>query len=142
MLKKPLRRVKRRKGAVLFAVISIMALLIAMASTAYFTAKSAYNSVISNYSYSQLYLSTISVSDMVLDAIMNDSAASATSSDGSDATLNYYKSLRDSILELTAAGDVRYAYSANISNPAATEADIVVILLQFSMNSAQMLLQK
>ena len=125
MLKKPLRRVKRRKGAVLFAVISIMALLIAMASTAYFTAKSAYNSVISNYSYSQLYLSTISVSDMVLDAIMNDSAASATSSDGSDATLNYYKSLRDSILELTAAGDVRYAYSANISNPAATEADIV-----------------
>lgn len=127
MLKKPLRRVKRRKGAVLFAVISIMALLIAMASTAYFTAKSAYNSVISNYSYSQLYLSTISVSDMVLDAIMNDSTAVATSADGSDATLNYYESIREMILELTdsTTDNTRYAHSANITNPAAAEADIV-----------------
>ncbi len=109
MLKKPLRRVKRRKGAVLFAVISIMALLIAMASTAYFTAKSAYNSVISNYSYSQLYLSAISVSDMILDAVINDSMPTASAD-------NHYQSLRDAVINnLTNVNDTIYAYSPNIT---------------------------
>lgn len=109
MLKKPLRRVKRRKGAVLFAVISIMALLIAMASTAYFTAKSAYNSVISNYSYSQLYLSAVSVSDMILDAVINDSMPTASAD-------NHYQSLRDAVINnLTNVNDTIYAYSPNIT---------------------------
>ncbi len=123
MLKKPLRRVRRKKGAVLFAVISIMALLIAMASTAYFTAKNAYNSVISNYSYSQLYLSAISVADMVSAAVINDSAAGASAT-------NYYASLRNAITSLndTITNDsskVIYAYSDNITDPTATETAIL-----------------
>ncbi len=127
MLKKPLRRVRRKKGAVLFAVISIMALLIAMASTAYFTAKSAYNSVISNYSYSQLYLSAISVSDMVVEAVVNDTMPSATAD-------NYYDSLRDAVLAINATGadNSIYAYSSNISNYSASEEDIIAGLVNSS----------
>ncbi len=118
MLKKPLRRVKRKKGAVLFAVISVMALLIAMASTAYFTAKNAYNSVISNYSYSQLYLSAISVADMVSEAVTNNNASGASAT-------NYYTSLRNAITAMKTEGETVSAYSENISNPAASEAEIL-----------------
>ena len=57
-------RLKRRGGAVLFAVIAIMSLLIAMAITAYFTARSSYNTVVSNYDFSQTYLSAISVGEI------------------------------------------------------------------------------
>ena len=128
MAKKPISRVRRKKGAVLFAVISIMALLIAMASTAYYTARSAYNSVVSNYDYSQLYLSAISVSDMVIDAIANDSTAASTSADGSDATKNYYKSLRDAIINnLVNAGDSIYAYSPNITLDPSTATEDQII---------------
>ena len=65
-------RLKRRGGAVLFAVIAIMSLLIAMAITAYFTARSSYQTVVSNYDFSQMYLSAISVSDMMIEAITQD----------------------------------------------------------------------
>lgn len=65
-------RLKRRGGAVLFAVIAIMSLLIAMAITAYFTARSSYQTVVSNYDFSQMYLSAISVSDMMIEAMTQD----------------------------------------------------------------------
>lgn len=68
-------RLKRRGGAVLFAVIAIMSLLIAMAITAYFTARSSYQTVVSNYDFSQMYLSAISVSDMMIEAITQDTYA-------------------------------------------------------------------
>ena len=125
MAKKPISRVRRKKGAVLFAVIAIMALLIAMASTAYFTARSSYNSVISNYSYSQLYLSAISVSDMVVEAVINDSTAAATDTTGSDPSKNYYDSLRDSVLAMNTVGETMSAYTGNIANPAASQEDII-----------------
>ena len=57
-------RLKRKHGAVLFFVVAVMSLLIAMATTAYYTARSSYRTVVSNYDYSQLYLSAISVSDI------------------------------------------------------------------------------
>ena len=128
MVKKPLSRVRRKKGAVLFAVIAVMALLITMASTAYFTAKNAYNSVISNYSYSQLYLSAISVSDMVVEAVMNDSTAVATSADGSDPQKNYYDSLRDAVLNINTVGDTISAHTPNITDPTASESAIIAEL--------------
>ncbi len=129
MAKKPISRVRRKKGAVLFAVISIMALLIAMASTAYFTARSSYNSVISNYSYSQLYLSAISVSDMVVEAVINDSTAAATDPTGStDPSKNYYNSLRDSVLAMNTVGQTMAAYTENISDPDAAESAIIAEL--------------
>ncbi len=93
MLMKRISKMRQKKGAVLFAVIAVMTLLIAMASTAYYTARSAYNSVVSNYNYSQLYLSAISVSDMVAEAVTNDSIAAATG-----AGVNNFKDLRDIIL--------------------------------------------
>jgi len=77
MLMKRIGKMKQKKGAVLFAVIAVMSLLIAMASTAYYTARSAYNSVISNYDYSQLYLSATSVSDMVVEAMAYEPAQAA-----------------------------------------------------------------
>ena len=68
-------RLKRRGGAVLFAVIAIMSLLIAMAITAYFTARSSYQTVVSNYDFSQMYLSAVSVSDMMIEALTQDTYA-------------------------------------------------------------------
>ncbi len=64
-------RLKRKHGAVLFAVIAVMALLIAMSTAAYYTARGSYNTVTSTYNYSQLYLSAIASADMVSAAIMN-----------------------------------------------------------------------
>lgn len=77
MLMKRIGKMRQKKGAVLFAVVAVMTLLIAMASTAYYTARSAYNSVVSNYDYSQLYMSAISVSDMVVEAMASEPAKSA-----------------------------------------------------------------
>lgn len=65
-------RLTRKKGAVLFAVIAIMTLLIAMASTAYLTARASYKTVLSNYDFSQMYLSATSVSDMMIAAVSQD----------------------------------------------------------------------
>ena len=65
-------RLKRQKGVVLFMVIAIMTLLIAMATTAYMTARSSYKTVVSNYDFSQLYLSATSVSDMMVELVTLD----------------------------------------------------------------------
>ena len=69
---KRIGKLKQKKGAVLFVVIAIMTLLIAMASTAYYTARGAHNTVVSNYNYSQLYMSAISVADMVSEAVIKN----------------------------------------------------------------------
>ncbi len=97
MVMKRIGKMKQKKGAVLFAVIAVMALLIAMSTTAYYTARSAYNSVVSNYDYSQLYLSAISVSDMISEAITNHSVISATGETPEGVHRNDYESLRDLI---------------------------------------------
>lgn len=111
-------RAKHKKGAVLFAVVCVMALLIAMASTAYYTARSAYNSVVSNYNYSQLYLSAISVADMVSDSVSNSAVS------GSEAN-NDYEALRNAVYTLETPGAYITAHSANISDPSATEQAII-----------------
>ncbi len=84
-------RLKRKHGAVLFFVVAIMSLLIAMATTAYYTARSSYRTVVSNYDYSQLYLSAISVSDMVMDAVTNDTSTPSA---------NNYKDLRSAMITM------------------------------------------
>ncbi len=70
-------RLKRRGGVVLFAVVAIMTLLIVMASVAYFTARSSYQTVLSNYDFSQTYLSATSVADMMLSAVAFDTSRDA-----------------------------------------------------------------
>jgi hypothetical protein len=67
-------RLKRRGGVVLFAVIAIMTLMIAMATTAYLTARASYQTVVSNYDFSQTYLSAISISDMLIEAVTQDTS--------------------------------------------------------------------
>ncbi|MGN0657517.1 MAG: hypothetical protein ACI4KR_12090 [Ruminiclostridium sp.] len=84
-------RLKRKHGAVLFFVVAVMSLLIAMATTAYYTARSSYRTVVSNYDYSQLYLSAISVSDMVMDAVTNDTSTPSA---------NNYKDLRSAMITM------------------------------------------
>ena len=85
-------RLKRRHGVVLFAVIAIMTLLIAMATTAYFTARASYQTVVSNYDFSQTYLSAISISDMLIEAVTQD-----TSHPGAD---NNYTALKTAVQNL------------------------------------------
>lgn len=95
-------RLKRRGGAVLFAVIAIMSLLIAMAVTAYFTARSAYQTVVSNYDFSQMYLSAISVSDMMIEALTQDTyASSANKYDGLKKEVQKLKATKGSTLKGT-----------------------------------------
>lgn len=113
---KRLFRLKRKTGAVLFAVVCVMALLITMATTAYYTARSAYNSVVSNYNYSQLYLSAISVADMVSSAVMNDSLPAATGTSQND-----FEQLRKAITDMDAVGEKIHARTNNI--PAADVGD-------------------
>lgn len=113
---KHLFRLKRKTGAVLFAVVCVMALLITMATTAYYTARSAYNSVVSNYNYSQLYLSAISVADMVSSAVMNDSLPAATGTSQND-----FEQLRKAITDMDAVGEKIHARTNNI--PAADVGD-------------------
>ena len=92
MLMKRIGKMRQKKGAVLFAVIAVMTLLIAMASTAYYTARSAYNSVVSNYDYSQLYMSATSVADMVVEAMASEPAKSAAG-----VGKNNFEPLRDAV---------------------------------------------
>ena len=92
-------RLKRRNGVVLFAVIAVMTLLIAMASTAYLTARSSYQSVVSNYDFSQLYLSTTSVADMVIGALTQSTSRSdVKGSDGKP--LNDYSGIKQAVIDL------------------------------------------
>ena len=97
-------RLKRRGGAVLFAVIAIMSLLIAMAITAYFTARSSYNTVVSNYDFSQTYLSAISVSDMMIEALTQNTYQEKAS-DGST-IINKYDALKDAVRDLRDNGSI------------------------------------
>lgn len=94
-------RLKRRGGAVLFAVIAIMSLLIAMAITAYFTARSSFNTVVSNYDFSQTYLSAISVSDMMIEALTQETYAEK---DASNNDINKYDALKNAVRSLKTSG--------------------------------------
>lgn len=115
-------RLKRRHGVVLFAVIAIMTLLIAMATTAYFTARSSYQTVVSNYDFSQTYLSAISISDMLIEAVTQD-----TSHPGAD---NNYTDLKKAVQDLRdhktagAADAVITGFTVH-GGAAATDADIL-----------------
>ena len=113
-------RLKRRGGVVLFAVIAIMTLLIAMATTAYFTARSSYKTVISNYNFSQMYLAATSISDMMIGAA-TQSAQYSDETKGAVDKNNYFKALRDAIQDLKKkkAGDPAAQFtvlSENISS--------------------------
>ena len=90
-------RLKRKHGAVLFFVVAVMSLLIAMATTAYYTARSSYQTVVSNYDFSQLYLSATSVSDMVKDAITYETSSEK---DIAGNKINYYDDLRKAMIEM------------------------------------------
>lgn len=88
-------RLKQKKGAVLMLVVVVMSLLVIVASTAYYTARSAYKTVVSNYDFSQLYLSATSVSDMMLDAVANDT---------SESSVNNFDGLKSAVLALSELG--------------------------------------
>ena len=115
-------RLKRRHGVVLFAVIAIMTLLIAMATTAYFTARASYQTVVSNYDFSQTYLSAISISDMLIEAVTQD-----TSHPGTD---NSFDDLKKAVQNLRdnktagAADAVITGYTVH-NGTAATDANIL-----------------
>lgn len=104
-------RLKKKHGAVLFVVIAVMALLIAMSSAAYYTARGSYNTVASNYNYSQLYLSAISSADMISAAIMNQPVPSAAGVKNNFTTIQ--GELRDN---LNNVGDVVYLKTSNLSS--------------------------
>lgn len=87
-------RLKKRGGVVLFAVIAFMTLLITMATVAYFSARASYNTVISNYDFSQMYISTTSVSDMIIDALSETSSKAAPNATSG---LNYFDGLKASV---------------------------------------------
>lgn len=65
------KRLRKKAGSVLFIVIIVMAMLIALATGAYYTAYTARLSIVDNYNYSQLYLSATSISDMAISALSN-----------------------------------------------------------------------
>lgn len=115
---KRIGKLKQKKGAVLFVVIAIMTLLIAMASTAYYTAKGAHNTVVSNYNYSQLYVSAISVADMISEAVINDAAINATGA-------NNYAPLKEAVKNLNTPGTSIMAHSGNITNSGASNEQII-----------------
>ena len=116
-------RLKRRHGVVLFAVIAIMTLLIAMATTAYFTARASYQTVVSNYDFSQTYLSAISISDMLIEAVTQNT--SKPGSNDSDFSKNNYGKLKELVQGLrdktpnTAAATIT-GYSVHHTTPGAT----------------------
>jgi|GEM_PF-3476435 len=112
-------RLKRRRGVVLFAVIAMMTLLITMAAVAYFTTRASYKTVISNYDFSQMYISTTSVSDMIISSLLEDTsqagtkktatpsganASPAEKSSHTDVELNYFTDLRTKLEDLVKAG--------------------------------------
>ncbi len=106
---KMLYRLKRKHGTVLFAVIAVMSLLIAMASAAYYTARASYNTVVSNYDHSQLYISAISAADMVTEAIMNSASSTGEKTDydfnGTTISANKFENLQKKIKELQLTTD-------------------------------------
>lgn len=94
-------RLKRRRGVVLFAVISMMTVLIIMATVAYFTTRTAFQTVVSNYDFSQMYISTTAVSDMLLDSVIGETSLAGTKKDDStDANLNYFTALKTKLDDL------------------------------------------
>lgn len=110
-------RLKKKHGAVLFAVIAVMALLIAMSTAAYYTARGSYNSVASSYNYSQLYLSAISSADMITAAIMNEAIPTARVPLSDGTVTNTFGTIQDKIKnDLNAIGDVTYLKTDNLSS--------------------------
>lgn len=101
MMFRLVHRLKKKHGAVLFAVIAVMALLIAMSTAAYYTARGSYNTVASSYNYSQLYLSAISSADMISAAIMNEPVPAAAGAKNNFVTVQ--NEIRD---HLNAVNDV------------------------------------
>lgn len=93
MILTKLYRLQKKKGAVLFVVIAMMTLLVIMATTAYMTARSSYKTVINNYDFSQLYLSAVSVSDMMVGAVTNDTVDKGTGAK------NNFDELREAIID-------------------------------------------
>lgn len=119
-------RLKKKHGAVLFAVIAVMALLIAMSTAAYYTARGSYNTVVSNYNYSQLYLSAISSADMISAAIMNTPVPSAE-------TVNDFDTVRTQIRDnLNAEHTTIYLKSSNLAsvsvNASTSQQDVIAAL--------------
>lgn len=112
-------RLKKKHGAVLFAVIAVMALLIAMSTAAYYTARGSYNTVASSYSYSQLYLSAISSADMISAAIMNEPLSPAAGGNKFDAVQDAVDHHLNPVFQAdgtyTVPTDVIYLKSANLS---------------------------
>ncbi len=96
-------RLRRRRGVVLFAVIAMMTVLITMATVAYFTTRTSYQTVMSNYDFSQMYISTTAVSDMLLDSLSETSLKEGTK-ESTGATLNYFKDFKDELTKLVDAG--------------------------------------
>lgn len=109
-------RLKKKHGAVLFAVIAVMALLIAMSTAAYYTARGSYNTVASSYNYSQLYLSAIASADMVSAAIMNQPVPSAATQAPGDHR-NNFQTIKDEIRDhLNNINDVIYLKTSNLQS--------------------------
>lgn len=119
-------RLKKGKGVVLFAVIAVMTLLITMTSVAYLTARASYQTVISNYDFSQMYISTSTVSDMLIASLVQTSSqagakttgtptakdilgrdpSAAEQASGTDTTLNYFTDLSTMVKKLISDGIV------------------------------------
>ena len=99
-------RLKRQRGIVLFVVIAFMALLIAMATTAYFTARASYKTVVSNYDFSQLYLSTTSVSDMLIGALTQSTTNS---------TANNFKGIKDAVATMKTDATTKFDGHSDMS---------------------------
>lgn len=137
MMFRLMHRLKKKHGAVLFAVIAVMALLIAMSTAAYYTARGSYNSVVSSYSYSQLYLSAISAADMVTAAVMNDKIpASSDANNKFDAIQAAVNSQLNPVMgsdgSFSAPTNVIYLKSDNLNSitvdATTTAADVVTAL--------------
>ena len=92
MILNKLYKLKKKRGAVLFIVIAMMTLLVIMATAAYYTARGSYTTVIRNYDFSQVYMSAISVSDMLIDAVTNDTVEDSTGR-------NNYTALQNALID-------------------------------------------
>lgn len=130
-------RLKKKHGAVLFAVIAVMALLIAMSTAAYYTARGSYNTVASSYSYSQLYLSAISSADMISAAIMNEPLSPAAGGNKFDAVQDAVDHHLNPVFQAdgtyTVPTDVIYLKSNNLASltfDASTTTEDVISALQ------------
>lgn len=124
MILTKLYRLQKKKGAVLFVVIAMMTLLVIMATTAYMTARSSYKTVINNYDFSQLYLSAVSVSDMMVGAVTNDTVDKGTGAK------NNFTELKDAVLELKVSESIKVK-SSNIT----TDMDTAEKILAGTVNN-------